>query len=86
MAQSIKCAECLSVLIVSQLQCAALRAACRHVYLCTSQLRLHPACFWAEGQRGCWIPELPAVVRSPEGTVHLVNMAGAAASTGLADT
>lgn len=50
------------------------------------RLRHHPTRFWAEGQWVCWTPVLPAVVRSPEGTVHLVNMAATAASTGLVDT
>lgn len=64
----------------------ALCGAYRHVYLCSSQTRASSSMFQAEGQWVRWILELPAVVLSPEGTVHLVNMDGSAASTGLADT
>lgn len=64
----------------------ALCSAYRHVYLYSSQVQASSSMFQAEGLWVCWIPLLPAVVRSPEGVVHLVNMASTAASTGLADT
>lgn len=64
----------------------ALCAAYRHVYLCSSQTRASSNMFRDECQWVRWILDLPAVVLSPEGTVHLENMAGSVASTGLADT
>lgn len=58
----------------------------RHVYLWSSQVQASSNMFRAEGQCVCWTPDVPAAVCSPEGTVHLVNMADTAASTGLTDT
>lgn len=86
---SIKCAvcDCLSILIVCLVQwVGSMWCIQTCLSVCSSQAQASSSMFQAECQWVCWIPELPAVVRSPEGTVHLVNMAGTAANTGLADT
>lgn len=71
----------LFVLSIGMAPCSAYR----HVYLWSSQVQASSNMFQAEGQCVCWTSDVPAVLCSPEGTVHLVNMACTTASTGLTD-